>query len=62
MFDLAFFKDVYKEVKAGQYLIRLKKKLYDLKYMKKYDKPDRLIVTAQSKVRFDYKQMELRNS
>ena len=56
-----FFKKVYKHLKGGQYLIRLKKRLGNLKYLKKYDKPDKIIVTTSGKVRFDYKQLNLSN-
>jgi len=59
MHDSAFFEKVYKQLKAGQYLIRLKKREWDLKKASKYDKSDKIIVTAQSKVKFDYKQMQL---
>ena len=27
--------------------------------MKKYDKPDKILVTSQAKIKFDYKQMNL---
>ena len=30
-----------------------------MKMLKKYDKPDKIIVTAQAKVKFDYKQINL---
>ena len=46
-------------MRAGNYLIRLKKKLNDMKLIKKYDKPDKIIVTSQSKIKFDYKQLNL---
>ena len=40
-------------------MIRLKKKLTNMKMIKKYDKPDKIIITAQAKVKFDYKQINL---
>lgn len=49
-----FFEDIYKQLKPGQYLIRLKKKLNDIKLTKKYDKPDKIVVTANSKTKFEY--------
>jgi len=55
-----FFENVYKSLKAGHYLIRLKKKFIDNKLFKKHDSTDKIVVTSSSKVKFDYKQPELR--
>lgn len=39
--------------------MRLKKKLQDMRYLKRYDKPDKIVVTTNGKVKFDYKQQDL---
>lgn len=54
-----FFENIYKPLKAGHYLIRLKKKFKDLKAIKKQSLLDKIVVTSSEKVRFDYKQPEL---
>lgn len=60
LFDiLVLFEDVYKLLKPGQYLIRLKKKLNDIKLIKKYDKADKIVVTANCRTKFEYIQQEL---
>ena len=55
-----FFDNVFKQLKAGQYLIRIKKKAELKNVLMKQDKPDKIIVTCSSQVKFDYKHPELR--
>ncbi len=50
-------------MKAGEYLIRLKKKRNSVKKSRRPDEiKDKIVVTAPFKVKFDYKQFNLCNS
>lgn len=51
---------VCQHLKAGEYLIRLKKKRNSVKKSRKPDEiKDKIVVTAPFKVKFDYKQFTL---
>lgn len=53
--------NVCQVLKPGEYLIRLKKKRVNptRKNNKQQPSPDRIIITAPFKVKFDYKQLSL---
>jgi hypothetical protein len=50
---------VCRTLKAGEYLIRLKKKRGTSKKSRKELASDRIIITAPFRVKFDYKQLNL---